>query len=261
MAQKRKDYRTLVKEHYKKEAVTHGLAPTSTMSDVTTRHAEVATIISYLKPGQKVLEVGCGNGAASVQIACSKKLFLTCIDFSEDLIALAKKQHVKDVRGALQFRHQDILQLDERALYDVIFTERCIINLMEWEHQQEALERMVRALKPGGKLLLLEAYKDGLAELNRARGEVGLAPVPPAYHNLHLEKEKVAEFLQTKKVRLVEENNFLSSYYFGSRVLYPALAQFAKKEVAYNSAFGSFFAALPPAGNFSHIKLLVFERS
>ena len=254
------NYQTLVREHYKQEAETHGLAPTATMADATTRAKEVAALLSYLKTGDRCLEVGCGNGAGSLQIARTKKLSMTCIDFSPDLIALAMQQPKTGVKGSLRFRQQDVLQLDERAVFDIVFTERCIINLLDWNDQKEALRRMTKAVKKGGLLLLLEAYKDGLEELNRARHEVGLPPIPPAYHNLHLDKGAVTEYLRGEGFELKEENNFLSSYYFGSRVLYPAVAKATGEEIVYNSAFGAFFAALPPAGNYAHIKLLVFKK-
>lgn len=253
------EYQTVVREHYRKEAEAHGLAPTATMADVTTRALEVATLLSHLETGDRCLEVGCGNGAGSLQIARTKKLSMTCIDFSTDLINLAMQQPKDGVKGSLEFRQQDVLELDESG-FDVVFTERCIINLLTWDDQMEALRRMGKALKKGGRLLLLEAWKDGLAELNRARQELGLPPIPPAYHNLHLEKEAVTEFLGGEGFELKEEDNFLSSYYFGSRVLYPALARSAGQEIVYNSAFGAFFAALPPAGNYAHIKMLVYEK-
>jgi ubiquinone/menaquinone biosynthesis C-methylase UbiE len=253
-------YQKLVKQHYKKEAKAHGLAPTATMLDERTRHAEIEAILPLLKAGQDCLEVGCGNGAASVEFARNRKINLTCVDFSPDLIALAKKQSLKGLKGTVSFHEQDILQLTDRTKYDVVFTERCIINLLNWDDQKEALRRMARALKKGGKLSLIEAFKDGLWEMNRARAEVGLSDIKPAYHNLHLDKDEVGNFLGTQGMSLVSENNFLSTYYFGSRVLYPALAQLAKKDVTYNSAFGNFFAQLPNAGNYSHIKQLVFAK-
>ena len=255
-----KDYQRLVKEHYRKEAKAHGLALTATMHDALTRRAEIDAILSHLRTGDKCLEVGCGNGSASIEIATAKKLSMRCIDFSPELIALACKQKTNGVKGTISFRQQDILTLDERARYDVVFTERCIINLLEWRDQKEALRRMAKALKKGGRLVLVEAFADGLRELNRARSEVGLTEIHPAYHNLHLEKEKVQEHLVSQGLKLTEENNFLSSYYFGSRVIYPVLAKAAKKQVMYNNAFGNFFFSLPPAGNYSHIKLLAFSK-
>lgn len=255
-----KNYRSLVKKHYQKEAKAHGQALTSTMADLNTRRLEIMNLISYLKNGEKCLEVGCGNGGGSIEISKAKKLDLTCIDSSHDLIALAQKQTTKGVKGKIKFLEQDILKLDVKNKFDCVFTERCIINLLSWEDQKKALKNMARALKKGGKLVLLEACKDGLEELNRARQEIGLSIIPPAYHNLHLDKQLVTQYLNTEKLKLVEENNFLSTHYFGSRVLYPALAKTAKKEITYNSSFGNFFASLPSYGNYAHIKILFFKK-
>ena len=255
-----KNYRDLVKKHYQKEAKNHGQSLTSTMADLNTRRLEITNILSYLKNGEKCLEVGCGNGSGSIEISKAKKIDLTCIDFSRDLITLAKKQPTKDVKGKIKFQEQDILKLNIKNEFDCVFTERCVINLMNWNDQKKALRNMSGALKKGGKLILLEAFKDGLGELNKAREEIGLSSIPPAYHNLHLDKKLVIDHLVAEKLKFVEENNFLSTYYFGSRVLYPALARAAKKEVVYNSAFAGFFASLFPCGNYAHIKILVFKR-
>lgn len=256
----KKDYRILVKEHYKKEAKEHGLALTSTMADQTTRRLEIANILLYLKNGDKCLEVGCGNGSGSIEISKAKKIDLTCIDFSHDLITLAQKQSTKGIKGKIKFQEQDVLKLQDKNKFDCVFTERCIINLLKWEDQKEALNNMVGALKKGGRLVLLEAFKDGLDTLNKAREEIGLTSNPPAYHNLLLDKVSLGEYLSSQGMRFVEENNFLSSHYFGSRVLYPALVASTKKNIVYNSAFASFFAALPPYGNYAHIKILFFKK-
>lgn len=255
------DYQKLVKKHYKEEAAKTAMSLTSTMADVNTRRLEMDALVSYLKTAKKALEVGCGNGAASVEIAKRVKLNLTCVDFTPELIALAKKQPTKGIKGKVDFYEQDVLKLPYKNAFDAVFTERCIINLMTWEHQKTALANMAGALKSGGRLILLEAFNDGLAQLNRSRQDVGLEPVGPAYHNFYLDKEAVIEHLKGLRMKFAQENNFLSSYFFGSRVLYPALAKANKKEIAYNSAFASYFAYLAPVGNYSQIKILVFKKT
>lgn len=257
---KNRGYQKLVKEHYHKEAQAHGGLSTSTMADKVTRQREIDSIVSYLKAGDKCLEVGCGNGAGSVAIARAKAVKMTCIDFSEDLLAIARKQPTKGIRGTVEFKQQDVLALGDKKTYDVIFTERCIINLMELHDQQDALSRMAAALKKGGRMVLVESFTDGLSELNAARADLNLPAIGPAYHNLHLDKENTIKHLATEGLVLQEENNFLSTYTFGSRVVYPALARAVGKDIRYNSAFGNFFALLPNAGNYSQLKILVFKK-
>src|SRR3990167_10732590 len=187
----KKRYQKLVKEHYHKEAQMHGGLTTSTMADKVTRQREIDNIISYLKAGDKCLEVGCGNGAGSVAIARAKKVAMTCIDFSEDLLALAKKQPTKGLRGGVEFKQQDVLTLDDKKVYYVVFTERCIINLMEWQDQKDALTRMAAALKKDGRKVWGGSFPDGFANLNPARPALGFPAIGPAYHNLHLKKKKI----------------------------------------------------------------------
>lgn len=253
-------YKALIESHYKEQAKNHKTALTSTMFDLNTRQLEINTLLSYLKDGQKCLEVGCGNGGASLEISKKKKLDLICIDFSSEMIGLAKRRSQRGVRGKVEFKKMDVLELEMPEKFDAIFTERCIINLLDWKDQRAALKKMEGVLKKGGRLILLEAFKDGAEELNTARKEIGLEPIFPAYHNLHLDKEQVIKYLAPLGVEFIEESNFLSSYYFGSRVLYPALAKLAKKKVIYNSFFVKFFTYLPPYGNYSHIKILVFRK-
>lgn len=258
---KKKDYTILVKKHYKEQARQHKTALTSTMLDRNNRRLEIQNLVALLKDGDRCLEVGCGNGASSVEISEAKKLNLLSFDFSQDLIKLAKSQPINGIRGKIKFELGDVLNLKIKNRFNVVFTERCIINLLDWNDQKKALTNMADALKKGGRLILLEAFSDGLETLNQARREVGLDAIPPAYHNLHLKKELVIPYLASCGLKFVKENNFLSTHYFGSRVLYPALAKAANKKIVINSAFDNFFANLPPVGNYSHIKILVFKKS
>ncbi len=254
------EYRDLVKKHYREEAKKSRLSLGSTMADLNIRRLEIENIASYLKNGERCLEVGCGNGRASIEVSKIRKLDLTCIDFSSEMIALAKKQPTKGIKGEIRFQKGDVLELKVRNYFNSIFTERCIINLLTRNDQKKALKNIVTALKKGGKLILLEAFSDGLKELNDARQEVGLVPISPAYHNLHLNKDLVIKYLNKQGLVFVVEKNFLSSYYFGSRILYPALARANKVKIKYNSSFVKYFSFLSEHGNYSHIKILLFKK-
>lgn len=257
----RNHYRRLVQGHYRREAKSEGEALTSTMRDQVTRRLEIDRLLHYLPDEAACLEVGCGNGAATLEIAGQRRLSITAIDASPALIALAKKRSRQGVPGAVTFTHADVLTFAPAARFDVVYTERCIINLMHSADQKRALQAMARLLKPGGRMLLLEAFEEGNTLLNQARADIGLEPIPPAYHNLHLQQKRVVAWMRAAKLRLVVDDNFLSSYYFGSRVLYPALARLGRRDCYYNNAFSAWFALLPPLGNYSHIKLLVFEKA
>jgi len=52
------DYKSLVNEHYKKQAEEHNLELTSTMPDQNIRKKEIENIVKYLDDDTKCLEVG-----------------------------------------------------------------------------------------------------------------------------------------------------------------------------------------------------------
>lgn len=256
-----KDYRDLVTKRYFEEAQQRELSLKSTMPDSNTRRLEIENILKYINENDSCLEIGCGNGAASIEISKIKTLDLTSIDDNEEMIKFAKKQPSNEIKGKIQFQRLNVLNLEFQETHDTIFSIRCLVNLMIWEDQKKALQKMAKAVKKGGKLILLEAFSDGLDELNQARKELGLENIPPAYHNLHLNKELVIPHLQENNMNLIKEDNFLSSYYFGSRILYPALAKANNVEIEKNSKIDKFFSYFAPIGNFSHIKILAFQKN
>jgi len=250
-----------IKQYYKEQAEKFGADGRSTISDMNTKNLEIDALLKYIKENKKVLEVGCGNGYTAKIIIQKRKINLVATDFSEDLIKIAKKQPLGGAKGKVVFDIGDALSLNfPKESFDIVFTERCLINLITWENQKKAFSEIHRVLKAGGIFIMLEAFADGLENTNEAREEFGLAAIPQSPHNLFFEKEKVFKFTRDK-FNFLKEDNFLSTYYFGSRVLYPALLKStAGKEPAYNSKFKDFFAEMPPYGDYSSIKIMVFKK-
>jgi len=255
--------------HYKEEAAKHGASEASTMWDRTTRARELESILRLLRhvagpelETKRVLEIGCGNGVLLAHLDREVPgLKPVGLEFSPDMLAIAKQR---------QLPRAEILQGDvrkmpfEKASFDIAVTERCIINLMQRDHQAEALADVARVVRPGGYYICIEAFTDGLANLNQVRDELGLPPIPQAHHNEWFDKAwfqaevgKNFEIVDLSARPDLPQQNFLSSHYFASRALYPAVS---KTEVRYNSAFASFFSFLPPSGNFSPIQLFLLKR-
>lgn len=260
-----------IKEHYIREAKEFGNSKQATMRDVNIRDKEVESIIHYLGilktyfKDPKILEIGCGNGYTAEQIVKQLNVKLMCIDFCEDFIKIARKRRLKEVT----FKVGDVLNLEfTDASFDIALTERCLINLDSWEKQKKALNEVKRVLKNGGGYLMIEAFTDGLDNLNEARKVVGLDPIKQPYHDLYFDKKKFTQFIKGKfedfsishpSLALESYQNFLSSYYFGSRVLYPALIA-GKEELVYNNRFVEFFKFLSAYGNYSPIQMLILEK-
>jgi ubiquinone/menaquinone biosynthesis C-methylase UbiE len=259
-----------IQKHYREQAQKHGLSGTSTMEDETVRARELemlAQFVGAMAKGRRmqVLDLGCGNGYALEQLEREHpRQNFTGVDFSEELLALAQK---RKLRAKLQ--QGDARQLPfADASFDVVYTERCLINIMDWEGQQRGLREVYRVLKPGGTYLMIECFTDALDRLNRARQDCGLAPIPPASHNYYFERERfmaaIAPHFDVVDLKRIKgrggyefSSNFLSTHYFISRVLYPAVL---KGELVRNAEFVKFFSFLPPIGDYAPLQALALKR-
>src|SRR5690242_20096950 len=109
-----KDYYKIVKKHYDQEAIKQKLTSHSTMPDKNVRILEIRNILKYLDEDSKCLEIGCGNGWASVEISKSKKINLTSMEINNKMFKLALKQPKNKIKGELEFIHKDILKYSKK---------------------------------------------------------------------------------------------------------------------------------------------------
>jgi ubiquinone/menaquinone biosynthesis C-methylase UbiE len=264
----------VIKEHYKTEANTHKDSGTSTMADPITRQKEVSLIRDFFelpsirKNSKDVLEIGCGNGyTLNLLQPLFPEINFTGLDFSEDLLTIARNRNIPGVT----FEQGDARQLQfEDKSFDVIYTERCIINLLTWEEQKQALNEMHRVLRKGGTILFIESFTEGYENLNKARTELGLTAIPMPHHNLYFDKAKFEPFISEKftilnadelgaESRNAIPRNFLSSHYFSARVLHPLLTK--GDPYLKNTEFVKFFSFLPPSGCYAAIEAYILKKN
>jgi trans-aconitate methyltransferase len=103
-------------------------------------------LVSFLKTGNHVLDVGCAGGVKTEYLA-QKGLVVTGLDFSEAMIALAKKSFPNNT-----FLIKDInepLALDDK--FDGIFAQAVLLHVAK-TNIKAVLARLVAQLKPGGYL-------------------------------------------------------------------------------------------------------------
>lgn len=107
-----------------------------------------------VRPADRILEVGCGNGAA-VALICQKLRTgrIVAIDRSTPMIALAKQRNEKHVaEGRASFRAIDLVALPAAETFNKIFA----VNVNTFWRRPVVRELMVlkKLLRPKGSLYL-----------------------------------------------------------------------------------------------------------
>lgn len=253
-------------EFWTSQARAHGQSPSASWSDHFVIEMEVQAIAKHLADGDKVLDVGCANGYSSVELACARRIQLRGLDYIPEMIEQARirlSTMQGKLAGSVEFEVGDITQLKEPAnFYDKVVVVRVLINLGTWERQLGGLRECVRVLKPGGLLLISEATMQGWRRLNALRREWGMEDIPMPSFNQYVDQDKVTAAL-TGDADLVELSNFASTYYVGTRVLKPLLAQATHAPVSVadpNAEWNRWFSQLPAAGDYGTQKLFVFRK-
>jgi ubiquinone/menaquinone biosynthesis C-methylase UbiE len=114
---------------------------------------DYATLISILKPGMRVLDVGCGTGAISKDIAAivGPQGSIIGIDNTAHFIESGKETY-KAVKN-LELIHADVFEFDTPEKFDLVVSAR----VLQWlNNPVEALIRFKHFLKPGGQVSVLD---------------------------------------------------------------------------------------------------------
>ncbi|NQT49189.1 class I SAM-dependent methyltransferase [Candidatus Kuenenbacteria bacterium] len=112
---------------------------------------DIGFLVGHVKSGDKVLDVGCGNGrlVKSLESKVKSGGYLG-IDNSEGLIDQAQKAYPEN-----KFEVMDALDLNlpENSM-DAVFMI-AVLNHFPKEKQAQVLKNVRKVLKPGGKLLMV----------------------------------------------------------------------------------------------------------
>jgi ubiquinone/menaquinone biosynthesis C-methylase UbiE len=254
-----------IREFWTQQAVEHGDSFAASWSDRPVMEMEVRKLLSYMEDGDRILDVGCANGWSTIQFASQKKVTVRGLDYIPEMIDQAKQRLDMSramLTGSAEFEVGNIMQLDEPdASYDKVVVIRVLINLGTWENQIQGMRECARVLRSGGTFLLSEATRQGWMRLNAFRNEWGLPDIPMPPFNEYLDQDRV--IAAVPELELVSVENFASSYYVGSRVFKPLLAQALGSNINVASPemeWNRFWSMMPPAGDYGTQKLFVFRK-
>lgn len=237
------------------------LGETAGSNDFILKRIETQLISQRVPRGSGVLDVGCGNGDTLIHLALQNACDGIGVDFAPRMIAAARAScAAQNLDRRLRFEQSHIPGLRrDLGQFDVVLTQRCLVNLDDVGAQHQAFSEIMTCVKPGGIYLMIEDSHDGLEKLNAMRRLVELEPIPPPWHNVFLHERDVAAWA-TDEWRIEDFVPFTSTYYFLSRVVYARLARDTGEELRYDSAINLMAPKFPPMGDLGAVRLWVWRK-
>ena len=247
--------------HNDEQVLAHWNQPdVESMYDKHLLNAEIELIRRRIAPNAKILDAGCGEGEGTLAYSSVPGVTVHAADFSETRLALAR-QRLAGRENVLLKQVNFLGKYSCDKDYDLVVSQRFLINLMEWPLQQRVLLDLMNVLKPGGRLLMLEGSRQGVDSLNELRGAAGMPPLPVKWHNLFFDDHLLVSFMEKSGCQLIEQDG-LGTYFLLTRGIRPALDAALNWDCEFNR-----LAALPRMREilgfkteFSRLKLFVFQK-
>ncbi|PIW30976.1 MAG: class I SAM-dependent methyltransferase [Rhodospirillales bacterium CG15_BIG_FIL_POST_REV_8_21_14_020_66_15] len=224
-----------IKAHWRNWANTYGTDLRATTKTSTAKKLELDALTRAFRramgprPQGRVLEIGCGNGANCLHLAAAfPDLRFTGVDFIPEMIEAAATRRADSglSENRLSLVVGDVLDpsLTLGDAFDLIFTDRCLINLRSDDQICTALTRLSSMLAPGGHLVMIENSTTSYAQQNWAREVLGLPPRTPAAFNHFLDEQVVIPHLEEAcGLKVLDIEDFISLHDLVLYALLPAL--------------------------------------
>jgi len=166
----------------------------------------------------------------------------------------------KKIKGSIAFLKDNVQDLSAlECNFDLIYTERTLINLPTWKAQKEAIQNIISHLKKNGIYVMCESSMDGLNKINLLRESIDLPQITHPWHNRYLFDDEINK-LDLKEIALESVNDFSSTYYFLSRVVNAHIASNEGKEPDYNAPINQLAFKLPPFGDIGQTKIWLWRK-
>lgn len=245
------------------------LGDTAGTQDRIAKALEIEAIAKHVKDGMDVLDVGCGNGETAFALAGRHGCKIYGLDSSEPMIEVARQTRASahtEIRDRTAFGIADIEHIQDtyaaELRFDLVYTERCLINLRNAGTQLETIVQLNKLVKPGGTLLLCECSLDGLYNINANRIGLGLERIAPPWHD---------QYLPTAAMKLLcldgqfyeEMDCFSGTYYFLSRIVNAMDAKQQGVEPDYNAPVNKLalrIPHIPMLNKFAQVRLWTWRR-
>ncbi len=188
------------------------------MPDTVQRDLELDFVFANIWRSARMVEVGCGNGYVSQQLR-DRVTFLDAFDHAENMILRARSTYGESNN---RFIHDDVLApIHLQPPYDIALCVRVLMNLQSLAEQRTAIVNIATMIRSGGRLILVDGFRDGFEILSRFRQSIGLPPVVPAPHNFH---SSLVDISPELSVYFTVERTWSTGLYdFLTRIVFPQL--------------------------------------
>jgi len=167
---------------------------------VATLASDVVALLNP-QPGEAILDLGCGDGALTEQLANTGAI-VTGVDASPAMLAAALKRNLQSASNLI-FEHYNATALPYHQKFDAVFSNAALHWISGLSGQQAMLAGVHRALRPGGRFVAEMGGHGNIAAIRTAL-QAALAP-------FHIDAEAAAaSFFPSAAIyrRLLEAANF-----------------------------------------------------
>jgi trans-aconitate 2-methyltransferase len=183
--------------------------------------AEEALALLDLKGSERILDVGCGNGKITAEIAARNPHgSVLGVDPSREMISFATSNYGPVTHANLRFEPGDARHLPYRNEFDLVVS----FNALHWIPQQDEALRSIRgALKPGGRTQLRLVPKGARKSLETVLEDTRLSPRWACYYQdfhdpyLRLTPEQYGELAERNGLHVLQMHTEEKSWDFKTR--------------------------------------------
>ncbi|GAA2877035.1 27-O-demethylrifamycin SV methyltransferase [Streptosporangium fragile] len=132
----------------------------TSVTEATDRLTDLVAERLMLTPGQRVLDVGSGNGRPAARVASGHDVHVSGITLSEHQVQLGQaRPEAGEGPGRADFRLADAMRLPfDDACFDAAYAIESIVHM---EDPAAAFGEIARVLRPGGRLVVADWYLSG----------------------------------------------------------------------------------------------------
>jgi cyclopropane fatty-acyl-phospholipid synthase-like methyltransferase len=154
----------------------------SSMEAASARTTDLVAERLELAPGQRVLDIGCGNGAPAARIATRNHVQVTGVTVSQHQLQLAqdRAEHGESA-GQVSFQFADAMDLPfDAASFDGAYAIESLVHMRD---KDAALGHIARVLRPGGRFVVADLCLDetvddqGAETVEQVRGLFPMATI------------------------------------------------------------------------------------